>query len=176
MIRSFAAPYVKAFSEVYADPARATALHDELDRFARAVSGHAELYEVLENPAVDADVKRNIANKVAQQLQISPEGLKILGVLAGNQRLHQLGDILEAWLELIHRQTGTVVAQVRAAHALTPAERDQLRAALEKKTGSKVAMEVTTDPSLLAGFVAQIGSELFDASVAGQIRRLETLN
>lgn len=176
MIRSFAAPYVKAFTEAYPDPGVAMKLHQELDGFARAIRGHDELQGVLENPGVDAAVKLNIATEIAQQLKVSPEGLKILGVLAGNHRLHQLGDILDAWLELLHRQTGTVVAQVRAAHELTSAERDQLRKALEQKTGLKVAMEVTTDPSLLAGFVAQIGSELYDASVAGQIRRLETLN
>lgn len=176
MIRSFAVPYAKAFSQVYTDPKQAMTLHQELESFERTVEGHEELYGVLENPAIDADVKRNIVTQIAQQLKISPEGLKILGVIAGNGRLHQIGDILDAWQDLIHRQTGTVVAQVRAAHELTSQEKDQLRAALEKKTGKRVAMEVSTDPSLLAGFVAQIGSELYDASVAGQIRRLETLN
>lgn len=173
MIRSFAAPYAKAFAEVYPDPDRAKAIHDELQRFQRTVDQHPELYAVMENPAFDADVKRGIATRIATQLGVSADGLRILDVLAGNGRLHQMEAILEAWLTAIHRQTGTVVAEVRSAHALTESESAELRTALEKKTGRKVAMRVETDPSLLAGFVAQVGSELWDASVAGQIRRLE---
>lgn len=176
MIRSFAAPYAKAFSEVYPDPARAKSIHDELQRFQKTVEQHDELRTVLENPAIDADAKRAIANRIATQLGVGSDGMKILGVLAGNQRLHQMDSILQAWLAAIHRQTGTVVAQVRSAHPLSDAERAELRVALEKKTGRTVAMEVSTDPALLAGFVAQIGSELWDASVAGQIRRLENVN
>ena len=176
MIRSYAAPYAKAFAEVYPDAAKARAIHDELKRFQRTVDEHRELYAVLENPAIDSDAKRAIADRIGAQLGLSADASKILGVLAGNQRLHQIGPVLEAWLVAIHRQTGTVVAQVRSAHALSEVERSELKAALEKKTGRTVAMEVTTDPALLAGFVAQIGSELWDASVAGHIRRLENVN
>lgn len=175
-MRKFAAPYAKAFSEVYPDAVRASEIHSELQRFQKTVEGHEELRGVLENPAVDADARTRLARELARQLSIGAEGMKILDVLAGNQRLHQIGAILEAWQELIHRQTGTVVAEVRSAHQLSPGEEAKLREALEKKTGSKVAMRVTTDPSLLAGFIAQIGSELYDASVAGQIRRLESSN
>jgi F-type H+-transporting ATPase subunit delta len=42
---------------------------------------------------------------------------------------------------------------------------------LEKKVGAKVDLDVTIDPALIGGFVAKIGSEVYDASVAGKIEK-----
>lgn len=176
MIRSFAAPYAKAFAQVYPDPKVARAVHSELQRLRAAMDSHDELRGVLENPAIAAEKKQAIIEGIAASFGLGEQALRIVGVLAQNQRLHQLGPVLDAWLELIHRQTSTVVAKVRAAHQLSESEQDALRAALEKRMGKTVEMEITTDPSLVAGFVAQIGSDLYDASVKGQIRRLETGN
>ena len=44
-------------------------------------------------------------------------------------------------------------------------------AAFEQKTGKQVELDVKTDPNLLGGFVAQIGSEIWDASVSGKIHK-----
>ena len=40
---------------------------------------------------------------------------------------------------------------------------------LERKVEAKVDRDVTVDPALIGGFVAKIGSEVYDASVAGKI-------
>jgi len=63
------------------------------------------------------------------------------------------------------------VAEVRTAKSLSPDEMDQLAKVLGKKVGKRVELDVRTDPSLLAGFVAKIGSEIYDASVLRKIDR-----
>jgi F-type H+-transporting ATPase subunit delta len=63
------------------------------------------------------------------------------------------------------------VATVRSAQKLSEQEVGDLRKTLEKKTGKRVEVRVTEDPSLLGGFVVRIGSEIWDASVAGKINR-----
>jgi F-type H+-transporting ATPase subunit delta len=99
----------------------------------------------------------------------------VLEVLVRNNRINQLGSILEAWRESINRASGVAMANVRSAHQLSSAEEEELRRALEAKTGKRIDLHVETDPSLLGGFVAKIGSEVFDASVAGRLERLEQL-
>ena len=42
---------------------------------------------------------------------------------------------------------------------------------LEKKVGAKVDIDITVDPELIGGFVAKIGSEVYDASVSGKIEK-----
>jgi len=60
---------------------------------------------------------------------------------------------------------------VRSASAPTPKEEADLRAMLEKKVGAKVDIDITVDPELIGGFVAKIGSEVYDASVSGKIEK-----
>ena len=72
---------------------------------------------------------------------------------------------------LIRDATGTVAADVRSASKLSSKEEGELRAMLEKKTGAKVDLDVTIDSALIGGFVAKIGSEVYDASVAGKIEK-----
>ena len=66
---------------------------------------------------------------------------------------------------------GVAVAEVRSAKDLTPDEMSQLAKVLSGKIGKKIELDVRTDPSLLGGFVARIGSEIYDASVIRQIDR-----
>lgn len=176
MIRRFARPYAKAIMDVAASTENATALHSELTRFAEVLASSLELRTVFENPGVDSVGKLGVVKALATKLGISDLGQRILEVLLHNDRINDTGDILEALGDMINAATNTVVADVRSAHALDESERDRLRKALETKLGQKVKLEVTTDASLLGGFVATVGSEVWDASVVSQINKLrETL-
>lgn len=176
MIRSYARPYAKAILEVSDSPAQARGLHRELAEFEEVRRGSEQLQNAMENPAVSVDDRIGIAGKIAARLGTSPLATKILEVLIRNHRINQLGAVAEALDHLINEQAGVTVARVRAAHALDAAQTDKLRTALEQRFGKKIELEVTTDPNLLGGFVAQLGSEIYDASVRGRIENLrETL-
>ena len=171
MIRRFARPYARAIMDVVQSADRAAALLDELRRFEQARKSAPELHEVFANPGIDAGTKTNVARTIAQRLGLSDMAVKVLDVLIRNHRINDLGAITEALAELVRQETGTVAAEVRAAQKPTPAELEDLKRTLEKKTGRKVEVEVSVDPSLLGGFVAKIGSEVYDASVAGKINK-----
>lgn len=172
MIRRFARPYAKAIMDVAASTEKAAALHEELSRFAELLAGSEELQTVFENPGVETAGKARVAAAIATKLGISELGRRILDVLLGNDRINDVADVLEALGDMINSATNTVVAEVRSAHALDEAERDRLRRALESKLGQTIKLELTTDPSLLGGFVATVGSEVWDASVVSQINKL----
>ena len=58
------------------------------------------------------------------------------------------------------------------AEPLADDERQQLQRVLEAKVGKRLQMREHVDASLLAGFVAQVDSQLFDGSLRGQLDRL----
>lgn len=172
MIRRFARPYAKAIMDVAASTEKAAALHAELSSFAELLAGSDELHAVFDNPGVESAGKARVVSAIATKLGISELGQRILDVLLGNDRINDVADVLEALEDMINSATNTVVAEVRSAHALDEAERDRLRLALESKLGQTVKLELTTDPSLLGGFVATVGSEVWDASVVSQINKI----
>ena len=79
--------------------------------------------------------------------------------------------ILAALAIYVNQALGIAVAEVRSAKALTPDEMKELADTLSKKVGKRVELDVTTDPSLIGGFVAKIGSEVLDATVARKITK-----
>jgi F-type H+-transporting ATPase subunit delta len=174
MIRRFARPYARAFMDVAQSPQNAQSILAELRRFETARKSAQDLADLLANPGVALDTKMRISAEIGKRLGLSAMAAKIIEVLVRNQRINSLGPILEAWRELINNTLGVAVAQVRSAHELSAEEQQRLQKTLEQKTGKRVELELATDRSLLGGFVATIGSSVYDASVLGRVQRLET--
>lgn len=173
MIRKFARPYAKALMEVQPDPRAAQATIAELVRFETARASSSELEELFRNPAFDAETRIRVATAMSQRLGLSDLAVRIITVLVRNHRINDLGSIIEAWRESVNKALGVAVAQVRTAHPLAADEQARLQASLEKRFQRKIELQLTTDPSLLAGFIAQVESEVYDASVTGQLSKFK---
>ena len=169
MIRRFARPYARAIMDVSGTPEMANAIRNDLTRFEDVRRTSTELQELYANPGIEHDAKLKVTETIGRRLGLSDLSLKVLDVLIRNRRMNDLDSIVEGLAEMVREATGTVAAEVRSAHRLSETELAELRRTLEKNVGRKVELQVTTDPALLAGFVAKIGSEVYDASVAGKI-------
>jgi F-type H+-transporting ATPase subunit delta len=171
MIRRFARPYAHAILDVAGSAQRANTIRVELDKFDQARRESVELQDVYANPGIELDAKFKIAHAIASKLGLSELTGKVLEVVIRNHRMNDLGGIVEALATMVNDELNVAVANVRSAHKLSEQEIAQLRKTLEQKFGKRVEVRLETDPSLLGGFVAKIGSEIFDASVAGKIAR-----
>lgn len=171
MIRRFARPYARAIMDIAKTPQVAAAVRDELARFEQVRAAAKDLQEVYANPGIAADAKRKITRTITQKLSMGELSSRVLEILIQNHRINDLGSIVEGLAEMIRQATGTLAADVRAAHPLSDEERASLARTLEAKFGRKVEVTVTTDPALLGGFIAKVGSEVYDASVSGKINR-----
>jgi F-type H+-transporting ATPase subunit delta len=171
VIRRFARPYARAIIDAAGSPQKANELRGELMRFASALRNSSELRELYANPAVDQETKLRVTQQLARKAKMSDLAAKVLEVLVRNHRINDLDAILSALAAYVNQALGVAVAEVRSAKALNADELAQLAETLGKKVGKKVELDVRTDPSLLGGFVAQIGSEIWDASVVGKIHK-----
>jgi len=171
LIRRFARPYAKAIIDVAESAQRANTIRAELDKFDQARRESTDLQDVFANPGIELDAKFKIAHAIASKLGLSDLTGKALEVLIRNHRINDLGSVVDAMAEMINDELNVAIADVRSAHKLSEQEMAQLRKTLEQKFGKRVEVRVTTDPALLGGFVAKVGSEIFDASVHGKITK-----
>jgi F-type H+-transporting ATPase subunit delta len=171
MIRRFARPYARAAMEVAQTPEKAILLRDDLTAFDKVRKLSTDLQLMYANPGIDFDSKSKVTGTLAQRLGLSDLAVRMLDVLIRNRRINNLGDIIAGLATMIREATGTVAAEVRSAGALSSKEEADLRAMLERKVGGKVDVDITVDPALIGGFVAKIGSEVYDASVSGKIEK-----
>ena len=171
MIRRFARPYARALMAVAGSPQAANAVRGELLRFEAALKTSPELGAVYANPAVDLDTKLKLTSQLASRMKLGDLPKKMLEVLVRSNRINDIGGILSAVAHYVNEAMGVAVAEVRSAKPLGPDEMDRLAKTLSEKVGRKVELDVRTDPALLGGLVVKIGSEIWDASVAGKIER-----
>lgn len=171
MIRRFARPYARALMDIVQSPDAASKLRSELATFETARRSSSELQQLFANPGFEPAAKTKVSTEIARRLGLSDLAVNVVALLIRNQRINDLGAIVAALAAMIRLATNTVAAEVRSAHPPTPAEIESLRKTLETKFGRTVEIDVTVDPSLLGGFVARVGSEIYDASVVGKIEK-----
>ena len=171
MIRRFARPYARAVIDVAGSAQRANTVRAELDKFDQALRESSDLRELYANPGIENETKFKVTHAIASRLGLSELTGKVLEVLIRNHRINQMDAVVDALTELVNDELNIAIAEVRTAHKLTEQETAQLRKTLEQKAGRRVEVRLETDPALIGGFVAKIGSEVFDASVAGKIQK-----
>jgi F-type H+-transporting ATPase subunit delta len=171
MIRRFARPYARAIVDAAGSPEKANEIRAELLRFSGALKTSGELREVYANPAIDQESKLRITRDIAKRTGASELGLRTLEVLVRYHRINDIDAIIAGLAQYVNAALGVAVAEVRSAKELESDEIQQLTETLSKKVGKRVELEISTDASLLGGFVVKIGSEIWDASVIGKINK-----
>ncbi|MEO6326264.1 MAG: ATP synthase F1 subunit delta [Thermoanaerobaculia bacterium] len=171
MAANFTKPYVDALFEVLGSADTVQEQLPTLDAFAALLSGNAELRMVLRNPGIDRTRKGAIVQQLATQAGASPIALRLLNTLLINQRIPALAELTKAIRLRLDRERRVVEATVRSASPLSPETEAEIRAALEKRSKMNVRIKPIVDPALLAGFVVQIGSEIYDTSLAQRLAR-----
>jgi F-type H+-transporting ATPase subunit delta len=172
MSRRFTRPYAKALIDAAGTTERAVRARDELARFVEVAQRVPAIKKMAANPAVPRRVKEDTLREICGRLEIAPLTRSLLELLTRNYRLAQVDSVLETVDAILDRRLGVVRADVTTAHTLTADQEQKLRAMLESKLEQQVKMKLGLDHSLLAGFVARIGSRRYDASLTGQIDRL----
>ena len=164
-----ASRYARALVDVlYPDLAEA-GLH-QLESFSSLLNDQPDARRLLENPTISGDRRKQLLKEIAGALGFERRVTNFVDILIDKNRLALLDEIIDAYGKILDERLGVVRAFVRAAHALSSAEQRELGAKLEKLTGKEVRMEVTVDPSLIGGVVAQVGSTIYDGSVREQLR------
>lgn len=173
MSRRFTRPYADALLGTVPAGFDIEALIVALRDVSAAVAGSPPLRAVLATPSVKLEVKRRIVEELGAKAGADGVGARYLRLLLENGRILQLGEILAALREALDAREGVIPAQVTAASELDGSARDRVAAALSRATGRKVRASFSTDPSLLAGFVARVGSKIYDASALGAIEKFK---
>jgi F-type H+-transporting ATPase subunit delta len=164
--------YAKALHGLAAEGRRHDAVSEELQTFDRLLASEPSLREALFRPWMRAAAKREIVRAVAGRLGLSSLTRNFLALVAQKRRLPLLPEILAAYRALVDDAAGRVRARVRSAAPLSDAARSAIRERLGRRLGKVVLLDTEVDPALVGGFVAEVGSQVLDASVAGRLRAM----
>lgn len=164
--------YAAALADVAAERKIGDVVRRDLDAFAEAFSSVADLRNALESPALNAEVKRQVIEKLAAAMKLDVSVRNFIFLLVDHRRTELLPEIQQAFREELNARLGIAEAEVTSARELSAGEKKELTSVLEQRTGKKVEARFQIDGALLAGAVVRLGSTIYDGSVRDQLKRL----
>jgi F-type H+-transporting ATPase subunit delta len=170
-VSRFARPYAQAFLETVPAGYDVEEFLAGAGSIRRAIAQDSRLKNFLTAPSVPFDAKRRVLDDLTGRAGVDEIGRRFLALVLENRRMLFLAEILSAIRQARDRAAGVVEALVTVAAPLDEAEKVLIQEALARHLRRRVRMKVDVDPKILAGFVARVGSELFDASATGAIER-----
>ena len=148
---------------------------EELGRFEKVLTSHAELREVLENPIYRVHDQKAVLKATASRLDLSPIVMNFLNLLVDKRRMAYFTEILSQYRLLIEEITGVTTATIRSSIELTREDFDQIQRRFSDITGKQVLLQVEKDPTLIGGLVAKIGDTLYDGSIRTQLYKIQEI-
>jgi len=172
-VETIARRYATALADVVIDSGETDAVRTELKTWEQLMSADTDLHGAFSNPAVAHASKEKVLEALIAKAKPLKTTSNFLRVLLQNSRLTELGRINERFDSVLEERSGRVAAEVTSARDLSNAQRNELKANLEKLTGKQVSLKYSVDPDLIAGVVTRIGSTIYDGSVRTQLENLK---
>ncbi|BAY98099.1 ATP synthase F1 subuint delta [Tolypothrix tenuis PCC 7101] len=167
-----AQPYAQALMSI----AQSQNLTEEFGEDARALlnllKNSAPLQNLIDNPFIQPEKKKAVITQILgdganQYLR------RFLQLLVDKRRIFFLEQILQQYLALLRQLNQTVLAEVTSAVPLTEAQQQAVKDKVLSITNARqVELEIKTDRDLIGGLIIKVGSQVIDASLRGQLRRL----
>ena len=164
--------YARALADVAAGADELARVREELERFVGLLERERPLRRFLENPAVPGGAADAAIGRVTGALAFSPLTTRFLQVVLKAGRLPELPAILNAYAATVDDRLGRLRAEVTSAVPLGAETVERIRRRLSELTGKQVYLETRQDPSILAGLITRIGSEIYDGGLKTGLRRL----
>jgi len=131
-----------------------------------------QLCNFLANPFVQAEDKKAVLNRIVGE-GTSPYLRNFLMLLVDRRRILLLEPICQQYLALLRQLNQTVLAEVTSAVELTEEQQQAVREKVKSMINAReVELETKLDPDLIGGVIIKVGSQVIDASLRGQLRRL----
>jgi F-type H+-transporting ATPase subunit delta len=165
------AGYAAAIYELGSAEGDLARVEGELASIARAIDTSAELRSALTDPALPLDRKRAVIEDLLGS-RTSRTTVTAIGMIAGLNRIGELGEIATRLSERSAASVGKKLAEVRSAVELDDATVQRLAAALEKQIGAAVEVRTIIDPSIMGGIVTRVGDTVIDGSVRSRLDSL----
>jgi F-type H+-transporting ATPase subunit delta len=171
-LSAIAQRYAAALADVALERKSADAVKRDLAAFVELFFASADLRIVLESPAVNRDMKRNVIEKIAEKMGMNDAARNFILLLVDNRRMDMLREIGKVFGEELNARLGIAEAEVTSPRELSEAEKKELTASLERRTGKKIEARFARDQALVGGAVVRVGSTIYDGSVREQLNRL----
>ena len=164
-----ARPYAKAAFDFAVEHNSVERWQDML-AFAAEVTKNDQMAELLSGALAPETLSEAFIAICGEQLD--ENGQNLIKVMAENNRLKVLPDVLEQFIHLRAASEAIAEVEVISANQLSDEQLARIVSAMEKRLSRKVKLNCIIDNSVMAGINIRAGDMVIDGSVRGRLERL----
>lgn len=168
-LTTVARPYAKAAFDFAVE-------QKALDKWASMLSFAAEVAknETVGTLLASGESSEKVADLFIQVCgdQLDEYGQNLIKVMAENQRLVTLPEVLNLYLQLVTDHEKQADVYVTSAVELTEAQQQEVSSAMSKRLSRDVRLHCTVDSELVGGMIIKVEDLVIDNTVRGKLERL----
>lgn len=165
-------PYAEALMSVAQENNLTEQFGENVAALLNLLNQSPELEDFLSNPIIKGEDKIAVLQRVAGE-QLNPYMMNFIKILVDRRRVLFLKGICQQFQELLRKLNQTVLAEVTSAVELNDEQKQAVREKVRTMTSAEqVELDTKIDPDLIGGVIIKVGSQVLDASMRGQLRRI----
>ena len=165
-------PYAEALMSLAQSQNLVEQFGDNVAALLNLLQGSPELQQFLGNPIYKAEDKKAVLRQLAGE-QVHPYMMNFLLILVDRRRILFLEGICQKFQDILRKLNQTELAEVTSAVALSESQQQTIREKVMAMTSAReVELNNKIDPELIGGVIIKVGSQVIDASLRGQLRRI----
>lgn len=165
-------PYAEALMSLAQSNDLTQRLGEDVAALLNLLEESGDLRQFLASPVVSAENKKAVLQQIGGE-ELHPFMKNFLKILVDRRRIVFLEGICKHYQALLRKLNQAVLAEVASAVELTDAQKQSVREKVIAMTSAnQVELNTKIDPDLIGGVIIKVGSQVVDASLRGQLRRI----
>ena len=175
VLSKVAVPYAEALLDLAKSNDSLKETTNDMNIVSQFLANSSDLKKFLGNPLITKTAKKNVVKDILGE-QIDGSTLKFLLLLVERGRIEILESIAQKFLELSFKQESIEIAKITSSIQLSAQQQKDIAEKLKVITGAKqIKLALKVDPALIGGFTIEIGSQMIDTSIRGQLKQISSL-
>ncbi len=165
-------PYAQALMSLAQTHNLTDGFGEQIGSLVSLLENSEDLRDFIGNPVIKDEDKKAVLRQIVGD-EANAYLLNFLLLLVDKRRIVFLEGICQKYLELLRQLNKTVLAEVISATELDKSQQDSVATKVKAMTKAQaVELKTKIDPDLIGGVIVKVGSQVLDASIRGQLRRI----
>jgi F-type H+-transporting ATPase subunit delta len=164
--------YAKALLQFAYQNNAETAVYKDVSQIAQICETEKRVNTILTNPVLSKQNKIQVIRTIAGE-NVSPVFNRFIDMIVENERESLLQRICLRYIDLYREKHSIHLVKLTTATAIDTATERRIMDMIKSLVGGTVETVSATSFELLGGFIVDVDSNRWDASLAGQLRRIK---
>lgn len=145
----------------------------ELKAFALLWARESRFSASIQNPMFKKSERENALKEIARNCGLEDVLVRFLQVCFEHDRISELPEIAEAFLEAADKDAGLQRVEITTAREISSDEKSSIENSLLQHLNGSLSFTWKEDSSILGGLIVRYGGKVLDGSLGGKLERVE---